>query len=1038
MANPVFVHSLGPTCAYYEEPAKTSDEPPLIRAQFFYVSVLPIDDPLSPIPPQSDLKTSNPTPQPFSTRDNAALEEAWQAMHKDEIKDSGSVRHGDLFPFPRFRGQKETPDSTMEAQSNTSEKSPSAQAEKKAADKGTPVDPKRQLPEEAREKPMSDSVKSKQMPKAEDNHHRKTQSMESSRWNEPPEGIKEKQLLEGTEPISQFGLTEQSMASSQEQPVDLASHELGTVDNTAVMLSQSMEHDETTSAGTADAEELAVELEAGQQSKPGQRRRSSSFRNRGKNPKAVFSTYHDLDERSDGTASSDISGRPFARVPSFKRRRPPPAVDGADSTTDYDISSSPTRPTTAKETFVPVGVSRLHLVEMRAEEPIPSPTEAPRGFDPAKSSELDRRPFPRDGEVKKSDRRRRAHNITMLMKPIYWTPVNDISNVTRGVWFYQDSMLPVDQEVAIQLEAGYEAMRPWTEVWQEELDAIVKSGAADAELKAMHKLWPKEEPSRPDTATPASPRRGPDGIFGTELPNASVEKSPETAKPYQKYSVIYLNAKEAQLLKPSLLPSETRGRKPLGSIRRGRQIGIAVVRGFSRTTWGKLHGRQMSARAVRAKVGAFMNQSGDAATAENQPMCVACKLDEQRSPDVTDLVLVIHGIGQKLSERVDSYHFTHAINSFRREVNVEMADQAGKGILRREHGGIMVLPINWRLTVSFDDQTPATNGYENDFHLKDITPDSLPAIRNLISDVMLDIPYYLSHHKEKMTAAVVKEANHVYRLWCRNNPGFNVYGRVHLIAHSLGSVMAMDILSKQPTAISKPTDLKAWARNPSDRTFEFNTSSLFNCGSPSGFFLLLNKANLVPRKGRKRGDDVGRGIAGEASYGCLAVDNIYNIVHRNDPIAYQQNACVDAAYARSLLPAYIPSASTGFLQKIGHVVWWSSSSSPSATYQSANARHRPSVQHLPSTVELETHNFTREEMAEKRMFLLNDNGQIDFFLSSGGIQYLDMIGAHSSYWISPDFVRFLVMELGREPGKDNTLPVLRAQKKREWKSGSIG
>jgi len=350
----------------------------------------------------------------------------------------------------------------------------------------------------------------------------------------------------------------------------------------------------------------------------------------------------------------------------------------------------------------------------------------------------------------------------------------------------------------------------------------------------------------------------------------------------------------------------------------------------------------------------------------------------------------------------------------------------------------MVLPINWRLTVSFDDQMPSKDGYENDFRLRDITPDSLPAIRNLISDVMLDIPYYLSHHKEKMTAAVVKEANRVYRLWCRNNPGFNLYGRVHLIAHSLGSVMAMDILSKQPTAISKPPDLKAWSRNPSDRTFEFNTSSLFNCGSPSGFFLLLNKANLVPRKGRKAGEDVGRGIAGEASYGCLAVNNIYNIVHRNDPIAYQQNACVDAEYARSLLPAYIPSASTGFLKKIGHVVWWSSSSSPSATYHSTNTQHRSSIQRLPSTVELETHNFTREEIAEKRMFLLNDNGQIDFFLNSGGIQYLDMLGAHSSYWISPDFVRFLVMELGREPGKEKTLPVLRAQKKREWKSGSIG
>jgi hypothetical protein len=977
MANPALVHSLGPTCAYYEEPVHPSDEPPAVRAQFFYTSNLPIDDPLSPLPPQSDSKTSNQSPQPFSARDNAALEEAWRAKHKDASKDSWAARHGDIFHFPKFQGHKRTPDSTIETQYNTLEKPPSAQAEQNGIEKGTTPNSKNRKSEDTKQKQKSEDIKRKHWHK----HKQKT------------EDTNQDQQLEDINQTPQSGSIQQPAASSNEEPARVISYGSGAEDNDPVMLSQSMENAETSSSIPVDAKELAAEQEAAQQNEPDRRRKLSPFRNRGKNPKGMLHTFcHDPEQSSDGTAASNISGRPFARAPSFRRRRVPPSVDGADSATDSERSPSPARPNKGKETFVPVGISRLHLVEMPA----------------------------------------------MLMKPIYWNPINDISSVTRGTWFYQDSMLPVEQEVAAQLEAGYEAMRPWTGVWLEELDAILKSGAADAELKAMHKLWPKEEPSRPNTATVETSRPSPDGIFGTEHPNSSTEKSSETSKPYQKYSVIYVNAKEAQLLKPSLLPSEIRGRKPLGSIRKGRQIGIAVVRGFSRTAWEKLHSRPMSARAAQAKVGGFMNQSGDATTAGSRALCAACKLDEQRSPDVTDLVLVVHGIGQKLSERVDSYHFTHAINSFRREVNVELADQATKGILRSEKCGVMVLPVNWRLTVSFDDQAASRGGHDNDFHLKDITPDSLPAIRNLISDVMLDIPYYLSHHKEKMTSAVVKEANRVYRLWCSNNPDFQLYGRVHLIAHSLGSVMAMDILSKQPTTISKSTDFKTWGRTPNDRTFEFDTNSFFNCGSPAGFFLLLNKANLVPRKGRKEGVDTGRSIASEASYGCLAVTNLYNIVHRNDPIAYQQNACVDAEYARSLLPAYIPSANTGFLKKIGQAVWWSSSSSPSAAYQSTNSQQRPTVQHLPSTVELETHDFSREEIAEKRMFLLNDNGQIDFFLNPGGIQYLDMLGAHSSYWISQDFVRFLVMELGREPGKEGALPVLRAQKKREWKKGTIG
>lgn len=72
------------------------------------------------------------------------------------------------------------------------------------------------------------------------------------------------------------------------------------------------------------------------------------------------------------------------------------------------------------------------------------------------------------------------------------------------------------------------------------------------------------------------------------------------------------------------------------------------------------------------------------------------------------------------------------------------------------------------------------------------------------------------------------------------------------------------------------------------------------------------------------------------------------------------------------------------------------------------------------------------------MLLLNDNGQIDYFISGGGgplnIQYLNMLSAHSSYWILPDFVRFLVVEIARRQDRDGTLLVLRAEKKKGRKT----
>lgn len=65
------------------------------------------------------------------------------------------------------------------------------------------------------------------------------------------------------------------------------------------------------------------------------------------------------------------------------------------------------------------------------------------------------------------------------------------------------------------------------------------------------------------------------------------------------------------------------------------------------------------------------------------------------------------------------------------------------------------------------------------FTLSQITMRSIPAVRNIISDVMLDIPYYMSHHKSLLVESTVKEANRIYRLFLKNNPGFDGYGKTH-------------------------------------------------------------------------------------------------------------------------------------------------------------------------------------------------------------------------------------------------------------------
>ncbi|KAF2145638.1 uncharacterized protein K452DRAFT_315837 [Aplosporella prunicola CBS 121167] len=734
---------------------------------------------------------------------------------------------------------------------------------------------------------------------------------------------------------------------------------------------------------------------------------------------------------------SATTGTPFVRAPSRRKIRPSGLLredtyDWSDEITSAPSQSSkePAPPPPKKKSApvgpsarAPVGISRLHEVVMPG----------------------------------------------LTMEPIYWSPLNDIAPVIRGTWFYKENMLPVEPDVANLLESGYVSLQPWTDTWRDELNSAIEVGAL-GEMKIVHELWPERPrpPKQPDRSRPGT--RGSDfGILQSSLdepgltPEQEREEAVEHAKDmidisngtegpdnkaagttnfgrdgrkriYPNAVVIYADEKEAYILRPNLQPSAYYGRRPLANyIRKGRKIGVQVVRGFDQAIWDKLYPQKVGPTMEKAQEGVSTSQAGAPPYGR---MKFDTALSHSERPEVTDLVLVIHGIGQKLSERMESFHFTHAINAFRREVNVELGTDSVKTHLRKDGGGIMVLPVNWRLSLSFEEggyRDETENPASNQYSLKDITPETLPSVRNIISDVMLDIPYYLSaEHNPKMITACIQEANRIYRLWCKNNPGFADWGRVHIIAHSLGSVMAVDILSRQPSAAAPEWGDPA---TPEDKLptnhFLFDTRNLFLCGSPAGFFLLLKKAALLPRHDRRKPDaesNNGPGVAGdEGTYGCLAVENIYNIINPYDPVAYRMNATVDTAYAAALKPAFVPSASTSWLTLANPFRSTNSSGGDGNNVKPGR------VTRLPSNVELETHNFTREEIAEERAYALNDNGQIDYFLKYGGgpldIQYLTMLGAHSSYWLSRDFVRMIVVETGRSFGKEGTVPAMRAVKK---------
>lgn len=107
-----YSHTYGPSCSLHTEqnhsrPSEPSIDPPKIRAQFFYSSALPIDDPLSRVPPPTGGSTTTLArvpPRPFSVFDNSALEAAWQiiqnARHTEKeeqsLKPAPSSHSGDV------------------------------------------------------------------------------------------------------------------------------------------------------------------------------------------------------------------------------------------------------------------------------------------------------------------------------------------------------------------------------------------------------------------------------------------------------------------------------------------------------------------------------------------------------------------------------------------------------------------------------------------------------------------------------------------------------------------------------------------------------------------------------------------------------------------------------------------------------------------------------------------------------------------------------------------------------------------------------
>lgn len=536
----------------------------------------------------------------------------------------------------------------------------------------------------------------------------------------------------------------------------------------------------------------------------------------------------------------------------------------------------------------------------------------------------------------------------MQLFPVFWKGV--LLKVIRATWFYSSldtggyAPIPYDEALSNDLDKAYEEAEPWKK-------AAVKEDEKDEEKKGeLYDLPSMDKKGKicfqdslygrifsqgltgkvmallgsslvirgwQETACRSTSR----GLFqkfflpwagGSEQEDENVEDVDGSKRAQSKKGAAKAPSK-APISGPSF-GSTSKGEEQSGGMLRLwpssdglLRPGVNLLRALG---WSKEDANEESQReAKQNNTEKSLKNDGEKKEQEDDG------IPNDRKDDPPELVLAIHGIGQKMVEEWDAIDFVYDVEKLRNLSKKVAANSALRKVARGRRA--QFLPISWRKDLNFEEEE--LKGNDNTYTLGDITNHaSIPVVRNVISKVILDVPYYLSRHKGRMIEAVKAEVNRVYRLFVKRNPSFEEKGgRVSLICHSLGSAIAADILSNQPTFVP-PLAERSIDELKSNKYLLFNVRNLFFIGSPVAFFFHLEGTQLIARRGTARTKDVAHDAAMDkvGRYGCLAAEAIYNCYNTTDPVAFQLSATVDAQYARSVHPISIPDAVPALLEAL--------------------------------------------------------------------------------------------------------------------------
>ncbi|KKY24568.1 putative ddhd domain-containing protein [Phaeomoniella chlamydospora] len=582
------------------------------------------------------------------------------------------------------------------------------------------------------------------------------------------------------------------------------------------------------------------------------------------------------------------------------------------------------------------------------------------------------------------------------IEPAYW--LGPAYEVRRGTWFYPENPpRPCDENLANQLEEGYLKVRPWE-------NPIVKSPRSASQPRSRpSSLITDKSGTEKIVSTPTTPRQAPIDtsssktetntdnkyrLFGTYMNSTATYHDATTVyvksddllsrmstTVYQSFGSVggtklvrgYMEAGRAEV-KATTSVAKRRSAPP-GSLsstpERSESPGREQTETEDTPRRSTLE-RQLSSLAG-APVGSSEDLAEEARKQEEKEMEDYREQDgDEQAREYDHLVLVTHGIGQRLGLRLDSINFIHDVNTMRKSLKAVYANSPDLQALNSQinelpkNCRIQVLPVCWRHLLDFPKQSLRDNRNELDLadvdaidedeypSLADITVDGVPAVRNLITDLAMDVLLYQSAYREHIAGIVQRECNRIYKLFKERNPTFA--GRVSLVGHSLGSAILFDILCRQKdTAPGKAVNLH---KAPSSKTksriradtyerfhldLDFECENFFCLGSPIALFQMLKGRTIV---GRHKGldqplespfdpdhmddpflgaasSDLGMGTTEAKPKILLPItvsspkcQDLYNIFHPTDPISYRIEPLISPAMS-SLKPQPLPYTKKG-------------------------------------------------------------------------------------------------------------------------------